>query len=163
VGGMSKYHSTTEPLLVSVYSKCPTLQIYGYGAESIRDSEIVRNHHGERWGIGMYDILQRSKVSLNRHISIAENYANNMRLFEATGMGSLLITDLKSNLKDYFSIGNEILAYSSVEEAGEMARWALDNPFDAAEIAVRGQNRTLNDHTYKNCMVVLDGILKKHL
>ena len=40
----------------------------------------------------MYNILSRSKISFNRHINVAENNANNMRLYEATGMGSLLLT-----------------------------------------------------------------------
>ena len=40
----------------------------------------------------MYKILGRSKISFNRHINTAENNANNMRLYEATGMGSLLLT-----------------------------------------------------------------------
>ena len=50
----------------------------------------------------MYNILSRTKISFNRHINVAENNANNMRLYEATGMGSLLLTDKKDNLMKTF-------------------------------------------------------------
>ena len=33
-----------------------------------------------------------AKITINRHIDVSENYANNMRLFEASGCGALLIS-----------------------------------------------------------------------
>ena len=50
-------------------------------------------HHGEAWGLDMYRVLARTQVAVNRHGDIAEGYANNMRLFEATGVGALLLTE----------------------------------------------------------------------
>ena len=162
VGGISKFHDTTVPLLDAVHKKCPELQIFGYGSEALkRHPHLAKIHQGERWGRDMYQILLRSKVTLNRHISVSGNYANNMRLFEATGTGALLITDYKENLHSYFNIGDEILAYSSLDEAADMAKWAIDNPVEAASIALQGQQRTLADHTYDGCMVKLDQILSK--
>ena len=79
------------------------MQVYGYGAQNLPyNSKIRKNHRGERWGVDMYDILSRTKISFNRHINVAEKNANNMRLYEATGMGSLLLTDKKDNLKKLF-------------------------------------------------------------
>jgi spore maturation protein CgeB len=162
VGGISKFHDTTIPLLNSVYAKCPELRIFGYGAESLSEHKNLSDiHNGERWGREMYQTLLRSKVTLNRHISISGEFANNMRLFEATGTGTLLITDHKKNLREYFEVGSEVLAYSSVDEAADMAEWAIKNPEDAAAIATRGYERTLTDHTYDGCMVKLDQILSK--
>ena len=162
VGGISKFHDTTIPLLNSVYAKCPELRIFGYGAESLNDHKNLSDiHNGERWGREMYQTLLRSKVTLNRHISISGEFANNMRLFEATGTGTLLITDHKKNLQEFFEVGSEVLAYSSVDEAADMAEWAIKNPEDAAAIATRGCERTLTEHTYDGCMVKLDQILSK--
>jgi len=161
VGGISKYHNTTIPLLESVLKENRELQLYGYGAEELAEnSELRGRHFGEKWGDAMYDVLARSKVTLNRHISVAENYANNMRLFEATGMGSLLVTDYKENLADYFDVGTEVLAYSSYEEAAHLVNWAMNNPKDASDIARLGQAKTLTNHTYDLCMEKLDEILK---
>ena len=164
VGGISRNHHTTIPLLNSVQKANSELQIFGYGADSLRSEPALhRAHQGERWGLSMYDVLFRSRVTLNRHISISGDYANNMRLFEATGVGALLITDRKSNLDKYFLPGVEVLAYSSLNEAADMVKWATENPDDAEIIAARGQSRTLQDHTYDKCMVQLGGILEKHL
>ena len=67
----------------------------------------------------MYDILRRSKITFNRHIDVAETNANNMRMFEATGMGSLLITDKKDNLNDLFCENKEVISYCNKEDALE--------------------------------------------
>ena len=46
-----------------------------------------------------------------RRVLYVEDNATNMRLFEATGCGAMLITDAKQNLGDLFSVGVEIVAY----------------------------------------------------
>jgi spore maturation protein CgeB len=164
VGGISKFHNTTVPLLQAVQNTVPELEIFGYGAEHLLDSpSLYARHRGERWGKDMYDVLFRSRATLNRHISISEEYANNMRLFEATGAGTLLITDQKSNLAEYFKIGEEVLAYSNNDEAADLAKWAEDNRDKAAQIATKGQERTMREHTYDSCMEKLDAILVRHL
>ena len=111
----------------------------------------------------MYRALARSRVTLNRHINVAENNANNMRLYEATGVGAMLLTDRKDNLHELFDIGREVVTYSSKEEAAELARHYLDHPDEAADIAKAGQARTLREHTYAQRMRELVPILKRHL
>ena len=138
------------------------MEVYGYGANNLSSNSPIRqNHYGEKWGLDMYKILSRSKVSFNRHIDVSLNYANNMRLFEATGMGSLLLTDKKSNLNKLFEIDKEIVTYSCKEEASEKFKFLIDNPRKASEIAIAGQARTLKDHTYEVRMKELLEILKK--
>jgi hypothetical protein len=41
----------------------------------------------------MYRVLARSGIVVNRLGPVAEGAANNMRLFEATGAGALLLTE----------------------------------------------------------------------
>jgi len=164
IGGITPRHRSTIPLLEAVARICPELRVYGYGAELIQGNSILTtHHHGERWGLDMYDTLRNSKVTLNRHIDIAESFANNMRLFEATGVGTLLVTDNKSNIRDYFEPGVEILTYDSPQDAAELCRWSLDNRDKAEAIARAGQERTLCDHTYAKCMVHLDSILRRYM
>ena len=67
----------------------------------------------------MYRVLSRSKIALNRHSDVAEDYANNMRLYESTGVGALLITDAKRNLTDLFEPDEEVVTYSSEDELVE--------------------------------------------
>ena len=112
----------------------------------------------------MYNILSRTKISFNRHINVAENNANNMRLYEATGMGSLLLTDKKDNLKKtFFEEDREIVTYKSKEEALDKYNYLINNPTELANIAKAGQLRTLKEHTYENRIKELIQILNKYL
>ena len=61
-------------------------------------------------------MLAGSKIALNRHIDVAGDYANNMRLYEATGVGSLLLTDAKQNLGELFDVGREVVTYRNADE-----------------------------------------------
>jgi len=127
------------------------------------DSAIRNKHNGEAWGKEMFQRLASSKITVNRHIDVAENYANNMRLFEATGCGALLITDYKENLNDLFEIGSEVVAYRSPEECAALIKYYLDNPDEAETIARAGQARTLRDHSYSKRMEQTAEILERHL
>ena len=163
VGGISRHHGKAVPVLEYLARNTP-MQFFGYGADSLDgDSPIRKRHQGEVWGLDMYRALARSKVTLNRHINVAENNANNMRLYEATGVGSLLITDRKDNLGEIFDVGKEVVAYSSQEEAAELIRYYLDHPDEAATIARAGQARTLREHTYRHRMEELVPVLQRHL
>jgi len=163
VGGISRHHGKALPMLE--YLACNTpITFFGYGAGSLsRKSPIVPRHKGEVWGLDMYRALARSRVTLNRHINVAENFANNMRLYEATGVGSLLITDRKDNLGELFEIGKEVVAYDSPEEAAELIRYYTAHPDEASIIAQAGQARTLREHTYQHRMVELAPLLERHL
>lgn len=163
VGGISRHHGKAVPLLEYLAANTP-IEFFGYGAKTLPRSSLIRKrHHGEVWGLDMYRALARSKVTLNRHINVAENNANNMRLYEATGVGSLLITDRKDNLGEIFEVGKEVVVYSTQEEAAELIRYYLDHPQEAATIARAGQARTLREHTYRHRMEELVPLLTRHL
>jgi hypothetical protein len=163
VGGISRHHDKAIPILEYLASTTP-IQFFGYGAPTLASgSPILPRHHGEVWGLDMYRALARSRITLNRHINVAENYANNMRLYEATGVGSLLITDQKDNLHELFEVGKEVVAYSSQEEAAELIRHYLAHPEEAEAIARAGQARTLSEHTYQHRMEELVPILQHYL
>lgn len=163
VGGISKNH-TDGNLLLEFLAERSDISFFGYGSNTLRlDSPILRKHYGEVWGLKMYNTLARSQITLNRHINVAENHANNMRLFEATGVGSMLLTDAKRNLHELFDIGEEVISYSCKEEALELYTYFHENPDKALQIALAGQKRTLLEHTYAKRMEELTSILKRHL
>ncbi len=163
MGGISKHHSYASKNIEHLI-KNAKLQVYGYGANNLPfNSKIRKNHKGERWGLEMYNILSRTKISFNRHINVAENNANNMRLYEATGMGSLLLTDKKNNLKKLFEEDREIVTYKSKEEALDKYNYLINNPAELANIAKAGQLRTLKEHTYEDRIKELILILNKYL
>jgi len=126
-------------------------------------STIRRRYQGEAWGIGMFRVLAASRVVLNRHIGIAREYANNMRLYEATGVGALLATDSKRNLADLFEPGREIIAYRDSGDLVQKVRAVLADESARREIAAAGQARTLREHTYAVRMRELADILEARL
>jgi spore maturation protein CgeB len=117
---------------------------------------------GQVWGREMYEILHCSKIALNHHGDIAP-YANNMRLYEATGVGTLLVTDWKENLHEMFDPGKEVVAYHTPEECAELIQYYLEHDDERRAIAHEGQQRTLREHTYYHRMQELVDIIRKYL
>ena len=103
-----------------------------------------------KFGIDYYQFIADNLVCINKHADIAGTGSGNMRMTEVTGVGSCLLTDHRDENKDLFETDYEIVEYSSRDELIEKAKWLIDNPIKAKEIANAGQQRTLRDYTYKN-------------
>jgi len=163
VGGLTLSHKTGNRTLEQLATRM-NVDFWGYGEGSLSSkSPILKTFHGHAWGRQMYDVFARSKIVINRHIDVAKNYANNMRMFEATGMGALLITDEKKNMEEFFKVDKEVVTYKNPTDLIKKAKYYLNHPKEAAEIAKAGQDRTLREHTYKNRMKELKGIFEKYL
>ncbi|MEO6115866.1 MAG: glycosyltransferase, partial [Pseudolysinimonas sp.] len=140
VGSFTRLQPTTAPLLRAVGEAVPGLQIYGQADQSVLEqSGLARYHRGPAWGREMYELLGRSKIVVNRHGSIAGDYAVNMRMYEATGSGAALVTERKSNLADLFEPGVEVETYSSVDEAARVVSSLLADPTRLDALAAAGQ------------------------
>jgi spore maturation protein CgeB len=163
VGGVDprySQHRSGAELLERVAAELP-LEVWGYGVEGLpRDSALRRAHRGQAWGIDMYEVLARSRIVINRHGPVAEGYANNMRLFEATGAGAMLVTEAAPNLRDYFEPGSEVVTYEGADELIEKLRYYLEHDRERIAIAAAGQRRTLRDHTYERVIARLSEILE---
>lgn len=151
VGSITSDHHGRVQLLEYLCRKT-RIKIWGSIHGLDRSSPIYHCYQGEAFGMDMFKIFRRAKMVLNNHIDIAENYANNMRLYEATGCGALLLTDNKVNLDEIFKINEEVLAYSSFEECLEKIEYYLDHHEARMKIAALGQKRTLEEHSYINRM-----------
>jgi spore maturation protein CgeB len=99
------------------------------------------------FGLAMYRKLAESQMSLNIHIDAARDLSGNMRLFEVTGMGACLLTDRKSNLRDFFEEGKEIVVFDNASDAVAKLQWLMENPVPRQRIASAGQARTLRNHS----------------
>ena len=102
------------------------------------------------FGIEMFKALSKAKIGFNIHGDCAGDYSANMRMFETTGVGTCLLTDMKKDLHQYFDVDNEIVTYSSAEECVEKIKWLIDNPEKCREIAENGQKRTLREHNFES-------------
>lgn len=162
VGAFRSHDDLGMAVLEQVARRLP-VAYWGYGVESMpAESPIRRCYQGNAWGLDMYRLLARSKVTLNRHGNVSQGYANNMRLFEGTGVGACLVTDMKSNLSKLFEIDREVVAYENPADCLEKVKYLLDHDDERAAIALAGQQRTLREHTYAHRMRELEDILEKH-
>jgi hypothetical protein len=144
VGSLAPIHSSRREFLERLAHLVPDLRIWS--PDTVPRSSILHQRHmGVAWGRTMFQILRSSRATVNHHGDIAP-YANNMRLFEATGVGTLLLTDAKPNLAEIFTPGMEVIEFGSAEDCAA-AYLALDD--DGRDgIAAAGQKRTLAEHTY---------------
>ena len=94
---------------------------------------------------------------------MAEGYAGNVRLFEATGCGSMLLTDWKTNLHEIFEPGREVVAYHSPEECVELIDYYLNHDAEREAIARAGQQRTIRDHTFYHRMEELSSLVRQYV
>jgi spore maturation protein CgeB len=162
VGSITSDHGTRYQLIDRLVRQTE-IKIWGRLVSVSSTSPLMKRYQGEAWGRDMFRVLGRSKITVNQHIDIAENYANNMRLFEATGMGALLITDWKDNIADLFEPGKEIVCYRSVDECLELIDYYSRHEVERAAIAAAGQRRTLEHHSYAQVVADQVRIFEKYL
>ena len=140
-----------------------TFEIWAPTIEEIpKGSPLRRCYRGSIWGREMYHALSTSRMTLNHHGDVLP-YANNMRLFEATGVGTLLMTDWKENLVDMFDAGKEVIAYRTPDECAELIKYYLAHEDERTKIAHAGQIRTLREHTYRQRMQEFIEIVGQYL
>lgn len=160
VGGLSPADHGERTDFLERLARVQPFEWWGYGVEHLSpDSPLRTLYRGPAWGLDMYRILQRTRISLNRHAKIAQGNANNMRLYEATGVGSMLLTDRKANLHTLFEVGREVVDYDTVAECAAHIRSYLAREPERAATAAAGQARTLRDHTYRARMREMLGLM----
>jgi hypothetical protein len=163
VGNLHSPHASRKRWLEYLCERLP-LEVWTASTAGLpAGSPIVRCRRGAAWGAKMYEILHKSSMTLNHHVDVAECYAGNIRLFEATGVGTLLVTDWKENLHEMFEPGKEVVAYRTAEECVEIVKYYLEHENERRAIASAGQRRTLQDHTYYQRMQQLVNIVTKYM
>ena len=162
-GALGRIQHNAGNALLERAARETRVDFWGYDATGWdENSPILANYHGEAWGVEMFRVLRRSKIALNRHIDVAENNANNMRLYEATGVGTMLLTDAKSNLADLFEPGLEVETYADEHELVEKIDHYLAHDEERRAIARAGHERTMREHTYADRMRELVALLRAH-
>ncbi len=169
VGGFAESHPDRIPWLEELLGEVD-IDIFCYGLGRTRENSPIRSHHrGQLWGLEMYQALQQSKITLNRHAridirgAVDSQWCNNMRLYEATGVGTCLLTEWRPHLADLFEPERDVLTYRDTAECAEKIRHYLDHADEREAIAQAGQRRTLRDHLYTDRMVELLGHFERQL
>lgn len=159
VGGYGR-HWQIDELFLTLAKRTP-IQFWGYGFDGA--PELVRKrYHGQAWGLDMYRIYMSSQIVINRHGAVAQGYANNLRMFESTGCGALLMTEYAANLTDFFS-ADECVAYVSADDAADQVNYYLSHPDEMKSVAVAGQQRTITEHKYSDRIGKVSSVLQECL
>jgi spore maturation protein CgeB len=163
VGNFSRDHRRRIELMEWLCANLDAIEIWGGGLAALdRRSPIRSKHRGEAYGEAMYRILARAAIGLNVHIDIADVHANNLRLYEVTGMGALLLTDEQHDLAHLFTPNAEVATFADSRQCLARIQYFLAHPDEARVIAERGQARTLKDYNYAARMGQLVDILETH-
>jgi len=132
-----------------------------WGSEWDLSSPLSKNiqNQGRRIEPEEYNkIFNSSKINLNLHSSTYHQGVNhfgdfvNPRTFEIASSGGFQLVDYRSELHKFFKIGEEIICYRDADELREKIEYYLKHPKKREEIARKGQQRALQEHTYENRM-----------
>jgi hypothetical protein len=92
---------------------------------------------GPLYGRALYTALAETKIVLNGAIDMAGKDRGNMRCFEATGLGAVLLTDV-GNYPEGFRDGETMVTYRSADEIGGLVQRLLAEPQWAKAVANAG-------------------------
>jgi len=173
IGGVSEFHRKRLAILSKLIGRTNIL-LWGYGYDSpppvggvrsflrrLRYDQFISKCSGrlrdDAWGLDLYRVLSRSRMTIDVHVDIANGVAGNMRLFEATGCGALLFTESAVNLSDMFEPGREVIVYRDASDLIDKMQYYAKHPDECRAIGMAGQQRTLSEHnTARRCGQLLD-------
>jgi spore maturation protein CgeB len=112
------------------------------------------------------DFYNGTKIVINLHRTYDDaTFNNNSRLihavspnprtFEISGCGVLQLTDIRADLTRFYTPGQEIATYGSAEELMDKIDYYLNHDEERRELAIRGLNRSMREHTFTNRLTKL--------
>lgn len=115
------------------------------------------------FGLEMHKALARGRVVFDcqgsigvtgpggqRPVDLAAGSTANMRLWEATAGGSLLLTEDMPGLSAVFDPGEEVAVYTDTEDCHEKIAYYLAHPEERQRIAAAGKKRCLGQWNMRN-------------
>lgn len=168
-GSVTRQHACRVQLLnyIGGLSREPAPDGFDFGLfmadASALDPTVAQMNRGAVWGDEMIATLRRAKIVVNIDVDSFDNQPPNMRLIEATGAGSFLLTPHHPQLPDFFSPGEEIETFRTPAELIGKVRYFLEHEDEREAIALAGQQRCLRDHAMSKRAAWLREILEAEL
>lgn len=156
VGTYSRHHRRRAAILERVADQCGDFRL-AYHLDCSRLTQLAESKLGKLlplrshrrpacignvarrpvYGRDLYAALGNAKIVLNGAIDMAGEERGNMRCFEATGCGAVLVTD-EGQYPRGFVKDQTMRTYSSAADVVAVLRRTLDDPGELAHIASRG-------------------------
>lgn len=121
---------------VDLYTRSDTSSLHG-----------INIHSGAETLTEMPKIFHLSKINLNMTIKSIQTGLP-LRIFDIMGCGGFLMTNYQAELTDFFEIGVDLEAYSSIDELVDKCGYYLTHENERQAIAIRGYQKVCEKHTY---------------
>lgn len=128
------------------------------------------------FGLDMHRALRRAKIVVDdrahhglvmpdgtKRMDLGGVDTINMRMFEATGGGSLLLTEALPGVKRYFEPGKEVDTYENETDLLEKITYYLQHENERQQIACAGQRRCLSEWNMENAVKRFLTIVEENL
>ena len=92
-------------------------------------------------------LFKTAKINMNMSLKCIPTGIP-LRVVDIMGCGGFLLTNYQSELLEYFKPEDDLVIYSSIEEAVELADYYLRNEEERRKIAISGYNKVKKDFTY---------------
>lgn len=142
-----------------LFDNLDQLNLKIWGDKRWRKSKLKNNYMGKWLNFNeMMRVLKDSKIVLNSH----QNRVLNMRVYEATAAGTLLITDYSPDLPLMYKIGSEVVVYRNKNDLYEKVKYYLERDIQREKIANAGLIRVKKDHNYTNRLQKMFSVVMRH-
>ena len=113
---------------------------------SVESLQNVHVHGGVESLTEMPKIFHLSRINLNMTIKPIQTGLP-LRIFDIMGCGGFLMTNYQAELPEYFEIGVDLEAYSSLEELVDKCAYYLSHEEERKQIALNGYQKVCGQHT----------------
>jgi spore maturation protein CgeB len=106
-------------------------------------------------------VYSASKVVLSMHGNFGEAVSNvTPRVFEVPACGGFLVTDYHPQLELFYDVDTEMACYRDLPGLRRKLDYYLGKPEERAEMAGRAMRRALTEHTYKDRLKAMIGLVE---
>lgn len=119
------------------------------------DTHALQNvniHGGVQTLTEMPKIFNLSKINLNMTIKPIQTGLP-LRIFDIMGCEGFVMTNYQAELTDFFEIGTDLEAYTSLDELIEKCTFYLEHDAIRKKIAQNGYEKMLKYHTYQHRII----------
>lgn len=136
--------------VLRMLSDCFSVDIY-----TGSDTSSIPNIHNKGFAKTLTEmpiIFNQSKINLNITAKSIRSGLS-LRIFDVLGCGGFLITNYQSEISDYFTIGEDLETYSSMDELYDKAAYYLSHDKERQAIARNGYHKVSQYHSYDSRMI----------
>lgn len=141
------YHTAEVERIRTLNKLAEHFQVDLYTASDTAPLHSVHTHAPIESLFGMPKVFHLSKINLNMTIKPIKSGLP-LRIFDIMGCGGFLMTNYQAELTDFFEIGRDLEAYSSLEELIDKCAYYLQHEDERKLIALNGYEAVKQFHTY---------------